>query len=530
MAIYNRPTAVMTDNSLNSTQIMGKFSGRATVIMPNSNMQAVALSPALSVGSNIDGYEIQSVIAENTGEATLLMAKNNEKLFVLKIYHQNKRPKPELLEAIKNLKCLYTISYLESGEYEDRFYEVLPYFKNGDLANSLPISIKELEEIVIPCINEGLFALHSVGIVHRDIKPNNIFFNDDKTKVIIGDFGISSLLGSKMSVRATSMSRTLGYAAPETSTGFISKESDYYSLGIALLHMILGQDPFLGMSEMQILYQTINKKIDIPKSINLRIAMLIKGLTIKEREDRWGYDEIKRWLNKEDIIIQDNSIISYELNNVIYTDLHSLSNGMANNWEMAKLHLYEDILQKKIAPFGEEILNVCVRLKKNANRDVGVFKLIYALNENAPLTYKSKVYNNIEKLGKMLFEMLPEKDNLAIEMLLNGCLSFFLDINRYSVDIINRIEEIAEKIRGEGEKYYFELLYFLNPSCGYKVNDNCIKSLEELVVILENMDGLTREELSDKLINDEQFHVWVAFKGYEEQIKAWKFLYDNAEW
>ena len=51
---------------------------------------------------------------------------------------------------------------------------------------------------------------------------------------------------SDVSVRVTNMSRTFGYAAPETSTGFVSKESDYYSLGITLLHILLGQDSFFG--------------------------------------------------------------------------------------------------------------------------------------------------------------------------------------------------------------------------------------------------------------------------------------------
>lgn len=78
--------------------------------------------------------------------------------------------------------------------------------------------------------------------------------------MVIGDFGISSVLNKDVSVRATSMSRTMGYSAPETSNGFISKESDYYSFGITLYHLVLGTDPFAGI-EMFIKYLPDDKVI-----------------------------------------------------------------------------------------------------------------------------------------------------------------------------------------------------------------------------------------------------------------------------
>lgn len=298
------------DTSSRKTEIMGAPDNRSTMIMDGMNggsrateiMTGVPLpvSPAMSAGIEIDGYKIESVLAENTGEATLLLGKKQDVLYVIKIYHQKKRPKGDLIEKIRRIDSEYVIASVADGEYDGRFYEVLPYFKNGDLIANLPISEKTIEEIVVPCVNEGLHSLHEQEIVHRDVKPSNIFFDNDKKKVVIGDFGISSVLKENMSVRATSMSRTLGYAAPETSAGFISKESDYYSFGITLWHLVLGQDPFLGMNDMQILYQTINKKISLPQTVTPRLSKLIYGLTAKDRNERWGYEQVCAWLNHAD--------------------------------------------------------------------------------------------------------------------------------------------------------------------------------------------------------------------------------------
>lgn len=530
MATYSRPTEIMPVNSAGITLRMDGDSSRPTEFM---SFQKPQIPAALSVGSEIDGYLVESVIAENTGEATLLSVSKSVNKFVMKIYHSDKRPKKELSESVRRIESEYVIKALADGEYSGRYYEILPFFKNRDLASNIPISFEELETVVIPCANEGLFALHSVGIVHRDIKPGNIFFSDDRKKAVIGDFGISSLVGSGMSVRATGMSRTLGYAAPETSSGFISKESDYYSLGIALLHLAIGQDPFLGMTEMQILYQTINRKIDIPQSVSPRLSKLIKGLTSKDREDRWGYEEVCRWIKKEPVALAEKSGASayaYEFMGDEYSDLKELSLALAGNWENAKRELYSGLLSKKLFVFGEKISENCSRTELYADKDVGTFRLIYTLNPTAPLCYKGEMYGNIETLGKKLYSMLPAQDENALELLMNGCLSYYLDLNGYESDVMTKTEDIAESIRDGNDDGYYSLIYLFNPDCEYSIDDYSCKNLNELVVYLEKLSSDEREKICRRLEDDGQFLMWTASQGFELQVSEWKKLYENAEW
>ena len=63
-------------------------------------------------------------------------------------------------------------------------------------AGALPINY--IQNVIVPSINEGLHELHINGIVHCDIKPSNLFFSDDKDRIIIGDCGISGYINDEV--------------------------------------------------------------------------------------------------------------------------------------------------------------------------------------------------------------------------------------------------------------------------------------------------------------------------------------------
>ena len=490
----------------------------------------------LETGSFIDGYKIVNILSENTGEATLLNAKRDNKDYVIKLYHKNKTPKREMIDLLSTIDNKYIIKSVDNGIYMERYYDVLPYYKNGDLLANMPIGEKDIEKIIVPCINRGLYALHEKEIIHRDIKPSNIFFSEKKDYVVIGDFGISSVLNKDVSVRATSMSRTMGYSAPETSNGFISKESDYYSFGITLYHLVLGTDPFAGMSDMQILYQTINKRIELPQTISARIRNLITGLTLKDRNDRWGYEEVEKWIAGENVPvrIQSTPITAgkpYTFAKTSYDDLKSLSLAFAQDWENAKKHLYRGLVDKYLATFDAEAASQCMDLKEISDKDIAVFELIHLINPDAPLCYKGRLYSSVETLGDTMRESAPEVDNDIFEMIRNGCLVRYLEWNGFGQELVNSVYEAMQNLDGKyGLIQYFKLMYIFNPSLGFDVNSTHCEDLQDVIDYLEGLDQVIRDSIIEDLVENTFFIAWIDSQGYENQVNRWLEIYEKVEW
>ena len=541
-----RETSIMPDmqlsgNAERATDIMGEKDPRATDIMASVVEEAIDFSRITS----IDRFKIKKVIAENTGEASLILTELGDRKLVLKLYHLNTEPDKRITTVLDEINSPYLMKRVQGGVYDGRVYELLPYYENGDLEKQLPLENEFIEEVVVRSVNEGLKALHENGIIHRDVKPSNMFLNKDRDRVILGDFGISSMLENNVSVRATSLSRTLGYSAPEASNGFVSKESDYYSFGISLLHICTGRDPFEGMSDMQILYQTINKTLEIPKTITPRMRQLIKGLTVKDRNDRWGYDEVVKWLNKEHVEVKESKAIKglkpYNFNYNKYYGLDAISMAFANDWDKAKKHLFRGLVEKNIIQYGEEYaVNIGDMRSSTEDDDVAVFSMIYILNPHAPLCFMGYVYTDLQALGIKMNEARPSltsvhskpsKEYKAImKMIKTGCLTKYIELNNYEEGFKKDVEEIIKKITNGDDNYYYALMYIFYPELGFTYEEKKYVALADFVDDLEEHTSDEIARACGKLIANPVFLMWVYSLGYVDQVTEWMRVYEKVVW
>ena len=144
------------------------------------------------------------------------------------------------------------------GEAAGSLYLVLPWIREGTLSQLLQArgGFLPVEE-ALPLFEQLCAAVqypHQQGIIHRDIKPQNVLVRDF-THVFLTDFGIAL---DDLDTRLTTTGGALGsvtYMAPEQAMGQPTARSDLYSLGIVLYQLLTGVVPFVGDSPLQVLLQ-----------------------------------------------------------------------------------------------------------------------------------------------------------------------------------------------------------------------------------------------------------------------------------
>ena len=160
-----------------------------------------------------------------------------------------------------NIAHLY--SFFKDG---DSFYIVMEYVDGTPFSKLLPMPWRQALVMFLDIL-DGLEYAHSLGVLHRDLKPDNIMAGP-RGEVKIMDFGIAHVLGSVRQTREQSLVGTLQYVCPELiNSKEISPRSDIYSLGILLFELISGQLPFTAENDFALLHQHLEKEPPMLSSV-----------------------------------------------------------------------------------------------------------------------------------------------------------------------------------------------------------------------------------------------------------------------
>ena len=128
-------------------------------------------------------------------------------------------------------------------------------------------------------ILRALQMAHNRGIVHRDIKPQNIMISKDG-KVKVTDFGIAKATSSN--TISTNVMGSVHYTSPEQARGgYSDAKSDIYSLGIVMYELITGILPFNGESPIAIAIKHMQSKPVSPKEFNISIPLAVESIILK---------------------------------------------------------------------------------------------------------------------------------------------------------------------------------------------------------------------------------------------------------
>lgn len=246
---------------------------------------------------NLPGYQIRGELAKGGMTRILLADRLEDGLRVaLKIMPLEQETDGDLLRRfmreyslIAKLSHPNVVRIHERGFAADFAYIAMDYYPRGDLRQRIrgPISPRTAFDYLFQ-IADGLGAAHSQGIVHRDIKPGNILFRDDAT-LAVTDFGIARDLVSDS--RLTQDKLLLGtayYMSPEQiNGGEVDLQSDLYSVGAVLYHMLTGAPPYRAETPWDLMQAHLSTPVpQLPEAI-AAYQPLIDGLLAKHPEDRF---------------------------------------------------------------------------------------------------------------------------------------------------------------------------------------------------------------------------------------------------
>ena len=172
-----------------------------------------------------------------------------------------------------NIAHIYAIE--ETGNEKFIVMEYIDGIELKDKIKADSISVNEAIKIAVQ-IAEGLEAAHKKGIVHRDIKSQNIMINGEG-KVKIMDFGLAKMKGEAQLTKAGSTVGTSAYMSPEQAKGEeIDHRTDLWSYGIVFYEMLTGQMPFKGEYDQAVIYSVLN---ETPESVNTLKTDMPAGLS-----------------------------------------------------------------------------------------------------------------------------------------------------------------------------------------------------------------------------------------------------------
>ncbi len=249
-----------------------------------------------------DRYQLQSRIGSG-GMATIHRARDLQKdrNVAVKVLREIFSTDPKFVARFRReariasaLKHPNIVQVYDYGQTDGNYYIVMELIEGTDLRSYLSShTVLDVDRAIIIAhdIALGLGAAHRRGIVHRDVKPQNVLIGIDGS-IKLTDFGIVSLYKDANAERLTTSGMTLGtvqYFAPEQAQGeIVTPAADVYALGIVMYEMLTGHPPFDGNSPVVVAIQHIKDKPEPPGQFNPDIPASLEEIILRCLEKKPG--------------------------------------------------------------------------------------------------------------------------------------------------------------------------------------------------------------------------------------------------
>src|ERR1700686_4302553 len=244
-----------------------------------------------------DRYQLQEPIGRG-GMATIYRGRDKrmERVVAIKVLRDIYSTDPKFVtrfqreaKAASALQHPNIVQVYDYGQTDGNYFIVMELIEGTDLRHYLRsrkgnVLDNERAIIIAHDVALGLGAAHRRGIVHRDVKPQNVLVGRDGS-IKLTDFGIASVYKDINAERLTTTGMTLGtvqYYAPEQAKGeIVSRAADVYALGIVMYEMLTGRPPFDGDPPVAVAMQHIQDAPVPPSQYNPGIPQTLEEIILR---------------------------------------------------------------------------------------------------------------------------------------------------------------------------------------------------------------------------------------------------------
>ncbi|MDR7543317.1 MAG: PASTA domain-containing protein [Armatimonadota bacterium] len=257
----------------------------------------------VAVGTVLAGrYEILDRIADG-GMSTVYRARRQPDglIVAVKVLRPQYAADREFIErfsrearAAEALRHPNIVQVFESGRDGDVHFIAMEYVEGSDLKGHVRrvgrLDPADAERIAM-AVCEALDYAHRQGIIHRDVKPQNILLAPDGT-VKVADFGIARAMAAVTITQPGTVLGTVHYLSPEQARGApVGRASDLYALGVVLYEMLTGRLPFEGDTPVAIALKHLHERPPRPRLVEPSVPLRLEGIVLtalaKRSEDRY---------------------------------------------------------------------------------------------------------------------------------------------------------------------------------------------------------------------------------------------------
>ncbi len=242
--------------------------------------RALSLPADRLVGRRLEGrYEILRPL-DRGGMATVYVAVDHrlEREVAVKVMHPSLAHDPAFVArfrreatAAASIRHPHVVAVTDAGTDDDTVFLVMELVRGRTLRALLrdrgrlsPAQTLEIGDAVL----DALAAAHATGLVHRDVKPENVLLGDDGT-IAVADFGLARAVeASSLTTHAGLLLGTVAYVSPEqVSHGRADARSDVYAAGILLFELLTGAVPYDAETPVAVAYRHVHERVPAPSSV-----------------------------------------------------------------------------------------------------------------------------------------------------------------------------------------------------------------------------------------------------------------------